>query len=697
CLPGTRVELLKTILEWVFAVDGSRSFFLTGLAGKGKSAVAHSVATMLNGMGVVAPFFAFDRSDRTRQASQLYPTLAKQLARCNVSYGERLRAMRPNQLDSLDIQDQYRNLMSKALSTCQALAPIVFVVDAVDECPNSGQKENTYRDTLLKTLRACIGSVCLHPNIRFLLTARPVPDIRLLHPDQGIPITWKSIDDAEGTKSDIRTYVDSQLSKFSAAGYIDIVTGAAQDHFECAALLCRELKGPKVISAAKRSDIIERVKAKPGYSLYDLYRVILESHLDTTDEVCMSTYRQVLSWIFAVRSPQPLSVFLELAEVANLDASTRDIIEGLGSLLTGTVSGDSSPLRPAHASFRDFLLDKGDSGIFSIASEPDAQLAYLCFQLMKRPTRGLRLNICDLRSPFIFKQDVKDLTACVRKCISPGLQYACRETSAHLMGRGADLQRELGDFFTNRVIFWIEACSWLEIKISQVLQTYFGWLQVPTHDLVSVVSQSIAFEKRFREAITSSPSQAYICGRLFSPRYCQVQQPNLDCPIIIAGFEPEQHWPPNETLVINSGHGVNSVSFSPDGTCIISGSDDGTVRVWNAATGQPVGDPLRGHGDYIGSVAFSPDGTRIISGSSNKTVRVWNAATGQPVGVPLCGHEHWIRSVAFSPDGTRIISGSSDKTVRVWDAATGQPVGDPLRGHEDYITVEFPGQNPQRS
>ena len=75
------------------------------------------------------------------------------------------------------------------------------------------------------------------------------------------------------------------------------------------------------------------------------------------------------------------------------------------------------------------------------------------------------------------------------------------------------------------------------------------------------------------------------------------------------------------------------------------------MRVWDADTGQPVGQPLTGHTDAVCSVAFSPDGHRIVSGSADDTVRLWDADTGQPVGQPLTGHTDAVYSVAFSPDG----------------------------------------------
>ena len=76
------------------------------------------------------------------------------------------------------------------------------------------------------------------------------------------------------------------------------------------------------------------------------------------------------------------------------------------------------------------------------------------------------------------------------------------------------------------------------------------------------------------------------------------------------------------------------------------------------------------------SAAFSPDGKRIVTASSDKTARIWDAASGKPIGEPLKGHEDAVNSAAFSPDGRRIVTGSWDKTARIWDAATGKPIGE---------------------
>ncbi|KAK6971358.1 WD40 repeat-like protein [Favolaschia claudopus] len=97
------------------------------------------------------------------------------------------------------------------------------------------------------------------------------------------------------------------------------------------------------------------------------------------------------------------------------------------------------------------------------------------------------------------------------------------------------------------------------------------------------------------------------------------------------------------------------------------------------------GSRCRGTATPVTSVAFSPDGKHIVSGSHDNTVRLWDAATGEAIGEPLQGHDSAVTSVAFSPDAKHIVSGSDDNTVRIWDAATGQAIREPLQGHGNAV------------
>ena len=117
---------------------------------------------------------------------------------------------------------------------------------------------------------------------------------------------------------------------------------------------------------------------------------------------------------------------------------------------------------------------------------------------------------------------------------------------------------------------------------------------------------------------------------------------------------------------------VAGVAVRPDGRQIASAGSDGTVRQWDAFTGQEVR-TLRGHSNAVISLAYSPDGALIASASNDQTVKLWDVATGQLVRT-LRGHSGPVRCVAFRPDGREIVSasGTPDRTVRVWDVATGQ-------------------------
>jgi WD40 repeat protein/serine/threonine protein kinase len=137
-------------------------------------------------------------------------------------------------------------------------------------------------------------------------------------------------------------------------------------------------------------------------------------------------------------------------------------------------------------------------------------------------------------------------------------------------------------------------------------------------------------------------------------------------------------------LAVLVGHDdvVNSAAYSPDGTRIVTASRDKTARIWDARTGVQL-TVLSGHGDFVHSAVYSPDGTRIVTASIDKTARIWDARSGAQLAV-LSGHGEAVRSAAYSPDGARIVTASNDKTARIWDARSGAQLA-VLSGHTDQV------------
>ena len=148
---------------------------------------------------------------------------------------------------------------------------------------------------------------------------------------------------------------------------------------------------------------------------------------------------------------------------------------------------------------------------------------------------------------------------------------------------------------------------------------------------------------------------------------------------------------------------VLSVTFSPDGSHVVSGSNDNTLRFWNVARhlgsvypdnfpqispgwsevearSNDITQRIWNEGTHeleavkndlgsVNSVVFSPDGIHVVSGSGDNTLHIWDWRTCVCV-AKLKGHLGSVNSVAFSPDGTHIVSGSADQTVRVWNVLT---------------------------
>ena len=268
----------------------------------------------------------------------------------------------------------------------------------------------------------------------------------------------------------------------------------------------------------------------------------------------------------------------------------------------------------------------------------------------------------------------------------------------------------------------------------------------PSSGLQQLFQDVILLVQEFSEPIRASPLHIYCSALPFAPRdtlLFKMFQHELKSPVVLTvpaiSYIPTAISPLASIFALgrHKGHSgaISSLTFSPDGTRIVSGSYDSTLQLWNAVDGVHIATlrghsgvvysvayspdasrivsgswdctvqlwrstsgsriaKLKGHSGAVYSVAFSPDNAHVISGSWDCTVRLWNSTTGTSV-VTFTGHSDPVRSVAFSPDGTLIVSGSDDLTVRIWNVATNACIAE-LKGHSGTIPlVAFPLDNTQ--
>ncbi|KAG8711267.1 hypothetical protein FRC08_016095 [Ceratobasidium sp. 394] len=687
CIAGTRVEIIDKLVSWAQrSDDGPRLTWAHGLAGLGKSAIATSVCMRLDNQGLLAASFFCKRDNpELRDPRRVITTIVYELASRWEAYRNAVAAVIRDdaRLSSKHIQPLYDALVSGPLRTLdkaeQPKEPLVIVIDALDECGDTD---------LRRQLLACLRDMSQQiPRLRLIATSRPDADIKDFFVDSH-PNWFARCDLFEFNASDdIRVFVRDSLKGLAhldgwPEDAIEQISIRSSGLFIWARTACKF-----ILDGFDRCERLERILAGTHMDGIDvLYTTAIEASIPDTGGDNTRHMLKCLGAIVATASRTPLSA-TNLAALLqahiSLDVLNR-VLGSLSSVLYVDQKLDNT-IRIYHPSFMDFITTQSRSKHLCVDLEyQNMILAESCFRVM---AGSLKFNICGLETSNLPNNEVMDLDARVRDAIHPHMWYSCLYWSSHVVEANlAELERPLRSFlFGLDLVYWLEVLSLLgKLSVAPACLLQFiaccstDWMQ----DCNVVANDAYRFVLTFYDVISTSTPHLYVSALAFAPENSEIsQRMRRFFPKLLTVTQGAENAWTRCLRRVEVTSTVLSVAIFPNSRRIVSGSGDGTVRIWDAETGDPVLEPLKGHTEAVLSVAFSPNGRWIASGSADKTIRIWDAETGEARLDPLHGHTDWVRSVAFSPNSCRVVSGSDDKTIRVGDAETGKLVLEPLEGH----------------
>ncbi|KAH8109602.1 WD40-repeat-containing domain protein, partial [Phellopilus nigrolimitatus] len=718
CMEGTRQKILSQILDWTHMSAQKQIFWLSGLAGAGKSSIASTVAQKLHQEKLLGGCFFCKRDDPVlRDPTRILPTLASRFAQIHRPYAKLLVDIlkQDNGVGQQAIQLQFDGLfkgpieqlqMSKSLAS---QSPVVFVLDALDECGEVASRR--------QILTCFLKLQKLVPWIKVFLTSRPTEDISRtfsqassqafvfhfpLHEDDAqediflysqkwiekmtieerLPAVWRNND---------RT---RQLSTKATGLFIWIVT--AVTYVEEAVVPEDRLK--KLISGSGKGGQTEA-------ELDRLYTLILTDNMGTEDDNRFY-FHAVLGTIISVALYRPLpgNALSPLLPSECPDVAIKQVFNRLQSVLYQDGQNQDA-IRVCHPSFMDYLTTKdrcSGLGFWIDLHTEDASRALRCLEIV---CNGVKFNICDIKSSYVMNDEMPILDLKIKQRIPLVLQYSSLYWTKHLSGAlfGSEqipmVQASLEALLPKtKLLYWLEIVSLtkeIPSLISALPLVVISLKALKLETLSSMARDVYRFVHAFSKPISDSTAHIYISALVWAPKQSSLaamltkQFPN----IVTIKHGQEINWPLS-LLSIKAKSALDCLAFSPNGQQIASGSKDGDVCIWDSRTGAALFQPLASHSDWVTCIAYSPDGQVIASGSKDKTVCIWSAKTGESILEPLTGHRRQITALAYSLDGNLLVSASEDATLRVWDAWNGQLMCKPLSQHELVVTsVAFSPDN----
>jgi len=376
-----------------------------------------------------------------------------------------------------DVEEQLETFILKPAAQLRIVGPILIIIDALDE-----SSDPRSRHRLLSLLAKRMPE--LPGNFRVLLTSRPERDIEdaFSHNDR---IMYKRMDAIKrsSTDKDILTYIRTQLNERLDDRNCQLLAHKAEGLFQWAFTACEAIRGlgegglttterfDRVISASQDNDM---------GPLDSLYLGILSQLFRRTDTTIMDRFKSVMGPIMTAFEPLSIDSLTQMRQrPSSGEDDVQVIVQFMGSVLSG-VSQASTPIRPLHTSFRDFLTDPSRSGDFCVnISDQHKALVVASLRVMKAE---LRFNICRLETSYVRNQDISDLADRINKFIPLHLSYSCRFWAEHLRAIDFDsgILAEVRDHLYERLLFWLEVLSLLGIiNISpQALSHVYEWCMV---------------------------------------------------------------------------------------------------------------------------------------------------------------------------------------------------------------------------